>query len=111
MHAASIASGVSPLLLWDCCTTPPFTGQPANADRYVLLIPDVLLLLHHTIMRLLVLMPSAAAALQRQAHNSLLLYRQYAEEYHINEELRKLLPRDEGKPIEKPAERALRERM
>ena len=41
----------------------------------------------------------------------LLVHRQYAEEHHINEELRKLLPRDEGKPIEKPAERALRERM
>lgn len=40
-----------------------------------------------------------------------LLCRQYAEEYHISQELRKLLPRDEGKPIEKPAERALRERM
>ncbi|KAL3153768.1 hypothetical protein ABBQ32_013356 [Trebouxia sp. C0010 RCD-2024] len=38
-------------------------------------------------------------------------FRQYAEEYHISQELRKLLPRDEGKPIEKPAERALRERM
>ena len=38
-------------------------------------------------------------------------YRQYAEEHHIDAELRKLLPRDEGKPIEKPAERALRERM
>lgn len=37
--------------------------------------------------------------------------RQYAEERHIDEELRKLLPRDEGKPTEKPAERALRERM
>lgn len=37
--------------------------------------------------------------------------RQYAEEHHIDPELRKLLPRDEGKPIEKPAERALRERM
>ena len=42
---------------------------------------------------------------------NLLVHRQYAEEHQINEELRKLLPRDEGKPIEKPAERALRERM
>ena len=44
-------------------------------------------------------------------HEAMLLHRQYAEEHHISEELRKLLPRDEGKPIEKPAERALRERM
>ena len=43
--------------------------------------------------------------------DALSVHRQYAEEHHINEELRKLLPRDEGKPIEKPAERALRERM
>ena len=62
---------------------------------------------------------AAAAALQRPAHsiNEVMLsfavaaHRQYAEEHHINEDLRKLLPRDEGKPIEKPAERALRERM
>ena len=49
----------------------------------------------------------------RRGHADLvwLLRRQYAEEHHISEELRTLLPRDEGKPIEKPAERALRERM
>lgn len=38
-------------------------------------------------------------------------FRTYAEEQRIDPELRKLLPRDEGKPIEKPAELALRERM
>ncbi|DBA96032.1 TPA: hypothetical protein ACH3X1_001533 [Trebouxia sp. C0004] len=38
-------------------------------------------------------------------------FRTYAEEQRIDPELRKLLPRDESKPIEKPAELALRERM
>lgn len=33
------------------------------------------------------------------------------QEEHFSEELRALLPRDEGKPVEKPAEAALRERM
>ena len=33
------------------------------------------------------------------------------EEKHIDEALRKLLPRDEGRPVEKPAEEALRKRM
>ena len=38
-------------------------------------------------------------------------FRQVVEEQHIEEELRALLPRPEGKPIEKPAEAGLRERM
>lgn len=42
---------------------------------------------------------------------SLVLCRLYVEKYHINDDLRKLLPHGEGKPVEKPAERALRERM
>lgn len=33
------------------------------------------------------------------------------EEDHIDESLRKLLPQDEGKIPEKPAEKGLRERM
>lgn len=37
--------------------------------------------------------------------------RQHVEEKHIDEALRKLLPRDEGRPVEKPAEEALRKRM
>jgi len=44
-------------------------------------------------------------------HADALCCRTYAEEQRIDPELRKLLPRDEGKPIEKPAELALRERM
>ncbi|CAD7697548.1 unnamed protein product [Ostreobium quekettii] len=38
-------------------------------------------------------------------------FRKDVEEEHFSEELRRLLPRDEGKPVEKPAEAALRERM
>ena len=33
------------------------------------------------------------------------------EEHHINEHLKRLLPREEGRPVEKPAEAALRKRM
>lgn len=39
------------------------------------------------------------------------VFRQALEEQHMDEELRPLLPRPDGKPIEKPAEAALRERM
>ena len=41
----------------------------------------------------------------------LLSCRQYMEENHIEEHLRRLLPREEGRPVEKPAEAALRKRM
>ena len=33
------------------------------------------------------------------------------EEHHISEHLRRLLPREEGRPVEKPAEATLRKRM
>lgn len=63
-------------------------------------------------------MPAAAAAaievMCTAAMNScraFLLCRKYAEQHHINEELRKLLPHGEGKPTEEAAERALQERM
>ena len=42
---------------------------------------------------------------------SSLLHRQCVEEDFIDENLRRLLPHDEGRPIEKPAEQALRLRM
>ncbi|KAK9806100.1 hypothetical protein WJX72_001362 [[Myrmecia] bisecta] len=38
-------------------------------------------------------------------------FRRCVEEEHIEEDLRKLLPKDEGKPVEKPAEQQLRLRM
>ncbi|GIL82776.1 hypothetical protein Vretimale_8343 [Volvox reticuliferus] len=38
-------------------------------------------------------------------------FRQHITEKHIREELRRLLPRDEGRAIEKPAEAAFRQRM
>lgn len=38
-------------------------------------------------------------------------FKKEALEKKLPEELRKLLPREEGKPTEKPAEAALRERM
>ena len=37
--------------------------------------------------------------------------RRYVEEEHLDENLRKHLPRDEGKAVEKPAEAALRTKM
>ena len=37
--------------------------------------------------------------------------RRYIEEEHLDESLRRHLPRDEGKPIEKPAEANLRTKM
>ena len=37
--------------------------------------------------------------------------RQWAEEHQIDPALRVLLPKDEGKPVERPAEAALRTRM
>lgn len=40
-----------------------------------------------------------------------LLCRSYMESEHIEEDLRALLPKEEGKPVEKPAEAALRVRM
>ena len=38
-------------------------------------------------------------------------YRRYIEEEELNEELRKYLPREDGKAVEKPAEAALRTKM
>ena len=38
-------------------------------------------------------------------------HRQWAEEHQIDPALRALLPKDEGKPVERPAEAALRTRM
>ncbi|GLI67376.1 hypothetical protein VaNZ11_011557 [Volvox africanus] len=38
-------------------------------------------------------------------------FRQHITEKHIREELRRLLPRDEGRAVEKPAEAAFRQRM
>ncbi len=38
------------------------------------------------------------------------MYRQCVEE-HIGEELRAVLPKEEGRAVEKPAEAALRQRM
>ena len=38
------------------------------------------------------------------------VYRQCVED-HIDEELRAVLPKEEGRPVEKPAEAALRQRM
>ena len=37
--------------------------------------------------------------------------RQWVEEHQIDPALRALLPKDEGKPVERPAEAALRTRM
>ena len=38
-------------------------------------------------------------------------HRRYIEEEELNEELRKYLPREDGKAVEKPAEAALRTKM
>ncbi len=38
------------------------------------------------------------------------IHRQCVED-HIDEELRAVLPKEEGRPVEKPAEAALRQRM